>query len=406
MRKIIYTIALFCLFLAACEKSEDFHYKQSVIDAEAVDSILLKANHDMMVATPQNALTLTLSLYTRIDKPDTTLYYHLLNSRVKEGGIRYYYRTTAGEEKEFSGNLFYGLPSVSGEITLYAKVFDRKSNEVKVNVREAKTPDHYIERDIQVIFHVVEYGGLAETDYSLVPEFMLKKLKKANIAFRKTASLAPNATDVKLNFVPATKAPNGSVLQSPGWDLLTISESTVEETIAAGKTFDFNTFITKKKLAWDYTQYLNIWIVRTSKTIPSPSPCFITETTAGLNGLKLKVVAPPYSFLPTDYGIILEYNQFVKEDLAYYLGQYLGLLPTSYPKKKIPAVDTDYCEDTFMYSSNDDRYDFKTDPKRNITYPSDNIMDKKSTSTTITYDQLKRILLILENSPVRQNWQA
>ncbi len=405
MKKIIYIIAMLSLLLNACEKGVDFNYQLPGLQAGDVDSILLTANHDMMVADTRNNLTLQLSLYTRVEKPDTVLYYPLLNSRADSKAIRYFYTTATGQETEISSNILNGAEILEGELTCYAKVFDQKSNPLKIKVRKALTPASYPERDIQVIFHVVEYGGLLVTDYKLTPEFVTQKLQKANIAFRQMASVAPNAVDSKINFVAARENVNGNLLENPGWDLYTIAQNTIEATATPNAPFDINTFISKNKLNWDYSKYLNIWIVRTNKSIPSPAPLYLTQSTSGLEGLSLQIVQPPYNFQPTDYGIVIEYNQFIKENLAYFLGQYLGLLPTAYSKNSVPATDTDYCDDTFMYSTNDENYEFKTDPQRNISYLSDNIMDKKSTSTTISMDQLKRMLLILEYSPVRQNWK-
>lgn len=404
MKKIIYITAVLSLLLNACEKGEDFNYQLPGLQAGDVDSILLTANHDMMVAGSKNDLTLQLYLYTRIEKPDTILYYPLLNSRADSKAIRYFYTTSGGQETEIGSPVFNGAEIPEGELTFYAKVFGKKSNELKVNVRQPIPSASYPEKDIQVIFHIVEYGGLLVTDYKITPGFVMQKLQKANIAFRQMASIAPNAVDSKINFRAARENVNGNLLENPGWDSYTISQSLIETTATTGKPFDINTFITKNKLNWDNSKYLNIWIVRTQKSVPSPAPLYLTQATPGLEGLSLQIVQPPFSFQPTDCGIVIEYNQFIKEDLAYFLGQYLGLLPTAYKKNNIPATDTDYCNDTFMYSTNDENYEFKTDPKRNIGYLSDNIMDKKSTSTTISMDQLKRMLLILEYSPVRQSW--
>ena len=404
MKRLIYILISMIPFFTSCEKGEDFNYQMSNLNEQDVDSISLTANHDMMLNEKGNLLSLKLYLYKKIVKEDKTHYYTLLESRAPQKAIAYCYVGEDGQEKEISSPLIAGDMLNAGNYKVYAKVFGKKSNELPLLVRKPESLN-FPERNIDIIFHVVEFGGLPVTEYRITAEFIKKKLDKANIAFRKISSTAPNAVDCKLNFIPVVNDEKGNLMEHPGCNFTFIPKEKIEDLDPTSKTVDYNSFIKKNRLFWGKGKVLNVWIVRTKKSVPTSAPGYIDQDLPELKGLKLKIADNSVELNPTDCGIVIEYNSFIKENLAMFLGKYLGLLPTSYSKNKVPAVDTDYCDDTFMYSSNDQSFEYKNDPKRNIGFTSDNIMDTKSTGTTVSLDQAKRINLILEHSPARKIWK-
>lgn len=407
MKKIGFYIGLL-MSLCACEKGTDFDYRLASFTAADIDSICLRANHDRLILSTGNVLDLSLKLYKKQESGDGVSWMPLLGERLDPAQVKYFWRQGDGPEQEWKGPRFSLAGENTDEIVFYATVLGKKSNEVKVIPR---LPLPVVkERTIQLIFHVVEDGTLKETEFKLEPRHIQAKVEKAQLGFRKSVSTAPNAVDTKINFVLAENSPAGNRLENPGWDKLEIPAEYLDEYL--DKYLDdhsttevwesVNRFIETKSLLWNPKEYLNIWIVRTKKLETQVLPQYKKVGAEDLPGVALTELTDETEIPPTAWGLVIRYEDFVQNDLAYFLGGGFGLLKTSYPGSTEPEQDVDYCEDTFMYGEGSDAYPAKSDGNRGFSYMSDNIMDKSSASTVVSQDQFRRILFVLENCPVRQ----
>lgn len=177
--------------------------------------------------------------------------------------------------------------------------------------------------------------------------------------------LENNSVDMDLEFVLATKDPEGNTLPETGINRTQVNESTM----------DCEQFMENKdnlKYLWDTNRYINIVLYKFSnENILGISHLPYTVSPDNLDGLNQLNFLPEHSNLTYPHCVSINnkyiyerasiegsyYNsQDVVATIAHELGHYLGLLH-AFNEKKINGStitdlceDTDYCEDTPAYN--------------------------------------------------------
>jgi hypothetical protein len=423
MKKINYI--LFFLLIAttmftACDKSENFEYSFQKAVFDDIDSVAIKVNHTTLLLDGKSELDLDLSLHQFYDyvdfKGDTIKRSRILiESRLEKGDIKYFYQYEGKEPVEIGSRTFIGDKGTDeNKAYVFADVLGKQSIKTEIKLKKFAIDNNlYSEKTIPVIFHALESSELNNTDFRIGQEHVMAKFTEINNAYQRLVNQSPNGFDTKLKFVPAQFGPDGSKLKIPGLNIIQLSEETVEEEydeMTDGKDFDFNDYIKKKNLVWDYTQYFNIWVISSKGELDLDFlPKHVLTGKNTLPGLDMVEVneGDPILSLALDVGAVVFYNEFVQLPFGKLAGTWLGLLDTGYEGRVPPAIDTDYCDDTFVYSIDIQGTSIaKKDVFTDFRYQSTNIMDKKSMNTVVTFEQGKRILHVLNNCPTRMCWKS
>jgi len=132
-------------------------------------------------------------------------------------------------------------------------------NAMQGNKRRIVSDTHYYQ--IPVVFHVLYNNSNENIDSS----YINSQLKELNLAFRKLTSdtqrirsiFKPIAADVRIQFVLATKDPDGN--PSNGITRTYTTKTTFSKDIYGNYTTDMKFASKGGKDAWNPTRYLNIW---------------------------------------------------------------------------------------------------------------------------------------------------
>ncbi len=281
---------------------------------------------------------------------------------------------------------------------------------------------------LPVVFHVL-YSREDNRQQYTDPGHLQEVMKNVNLLYRNCG------TDMNLEFVMATKDPDGNPLPEPGVNRLKWSPSIM----------DCNEFMKSDEqkyldLMWDQNRYINIVLYTfADNNLMGYSSFPYTVAPAALDGCEQlpSVIAPEQLSHPQCvsinnkfiYDMRADYTQpcnvetYIPSDivvtLAHEIAHYLGLrhafsedLTQSNPYNT--CVDSDFCADTPPYNKYsydnllksfgadyprhfDDLVE-RIDCKTGEVYPSTNIMDYAVTyGNAFTPDQRDRIRYILEN---------
>ncbi|CAG4991015.1 hypothetical protein DYBT9275_00659 [Dyadobacter sp. CECT 9275] len=228
----------------------------------------------------------------------------------------------------------------AGEYRFVAKGLGIESNEIVI--KAISLPAYAIVR-LPVIFHEINRQNLTGNEIRRLTDGMTKAYRnKLNLA---NGPKDQNATDVYVEFYPATRGLDGNPLSVPGLDRVASQKTS----FAQEDTYydSFNSF-------WDPEQYLNIWVYpNITGSYANASWAYfgvVTEPMVGM-GTGVKGSSPWFPF-----GIFLNASHLsstTEEILAHEVGHMFGLdhvfAGNGSSFEPCTAADPDHCSDTPYY---------------------------------------------------------
>jgi len=423
MKYIIYFLLVVSVFQIACDKNEDFEYDLHKTTAIDFDSIKLTYAHNILLTDGVSELTFDISLhkYFEFENANGSVEKssHVLpDSRIAETDRKFYYQYEGADPVAMVSNVFIADENtVEDKVFIYTEVLGVQSPKQEITLRKPVIPNElYAEKTIPVVFHVVNYQGTSTLDFKLEYEHILAKFTEINKVYRRLVNRSPNGFDTKINFVPAEYSPWGDKLKYPGMNVVTTSNEYIEddyESMTGNPNLDFNDYIQRRWMNWDSNKYFNVWVVKSKRGIGeygwnlNYSPKHVITGHNNLAGLNMQEVSPGdvLNANPLDAGAVISYNDFTRTNFTAVAGKWLGLFETINWWGDPAPADTDFCDDTFVYGYEYYQSPVKIDSHYNFTYQSTNIMDFTTTNTTVTLEQAKRMLHVLNYCPTRMCWK-
>ena len=419
-QKIYILLIIYSLF-AACKK-EDFQYEIPQGSTLTIDSVAFSTGSSSLIADGKSALSFIIQAYS---KRKVTINGVVSDSMVLIPEDR----IPESDKKVFDNNnvetgLSYSTTSASPDnVSFYAKIGNVQSASQAVSIKAPGTV--YDKITIPVIFHVFELNKTDTKRYSWYQEVKQEKFEELvsglNAIFNREGTNAPTGNSANVEFVLATKGPDGKTLDNPGHQTYGYASSFDW----GWATFNATTLIKNNadRLLWDPTKYLNVWILPSSVffggiTTTRPSYTLSATPLEGLESMLHVASAAEVPLTePEGVGLMIGRDELHSAlrgpapNVAYRFGMFYGLFQT-YTYDWDPSV-TDYCDDTQKFSLNQYRDIYKKTPE-GILFRAENIMDATfidfnveggqslvSRVNTITADQSARMRYVLENCPER-----
>jgi len=402
------------LLLFACTP-EDYTYRDNrVMDVSCVDSVALVANHVMVVADGYAQLELFPKLFTRNGD-------QLPDDRVKTEWLEYVSESGDALSRYFS-TPDAGLAGQSVTARLRIRGTALESNPVTFRIVAPLPAEYTSEIRIPVVFHICQtmedvesFGG----EYKR--EQIGSLLEKLNHMLDGSTTHNPVGVNTHIRLEPALYDPYGKKLAEPG-----INRSTVKKIGAENRYEDF---LTQQHLIWPAEHYLNIWLISDremavddfgNKISALCRPYYVMPGTEGLpEGIAWKEYAGE-TLAACESGIIYKLQEldnidrdflngsgFANNELGYYLGQYLGLLPTCH---LYDGSMTDYCEDTHDYGRDEQaagNNETWYKEANGCYFRAENIMDDpRGTHCSVSREQCIRMRWVLNHCPGREAWKS
>lgn len=421
MKNILYTLFIL-LGLSSCKK-EEFNYEIYQPLVEDVDSLYFSTGSPTLVADGQAKLQFVVEAFRQVqittengEVKDTMMYVD--HTLLPAGSVRLFV-----DGQEIDGMEFGTTTATQAEMTFYAQIGNVKSAEKDVQIRQPQAlgPKRYVD----VVFHVFE---LNPTDAAYDPltyqEVSSKQLEEAiayaNQVFQNELGKDPNGGVANIEFRLATKNASGATLAVPGYNRILYNSTWRAGTIYVPSDFT-NRINSTASYRWAPDRFLNIYILpwgaSTSlgdnraayQIVPTDE-----EPLQGIAQVVSSVDEVPTTDFYTTYGLGVHRTVFFpgtdrKVEIASYLGTYYGLYRTSSPSG---TTVVDYVEDTRKYltGSNQSANTLNNLLKTAIDgekFLANNAMDDiryASLRNSFTIDQVERMRLVMERSPVRQAW--
>lgn len=279
-------------------------------------------------------------------------------------------------------------------------------HKVEVTVQQ-DTVSGEIHYELPVVFHVI-YSDANDTIQYVKSEIITKLIAQCNQLYQNNS----NSVDMNLELVPATEAPDGTVLTEPGihrFQRTTSYLQNSEKFLSEDNTKDGD-------LLWNPNQYVNVFVFTfTEKNVLGRTTLPHTPRQNSLPGLRANNTY--YTKVPNfPWGITLNntylYEETAYKTLAHELGHYLGLFHVFAVSDC--STESDYCDDTPNYNrseyeawlaENNDNLTIQEKYQRQScdgqAFTSYNIMDYEvSYMDRFTADQFLRIRHVLEHSPL------
>ncbi len=413
----------------SCSPEDITYYNNEEVDIATIARVILEPNQRRLIADGHAQLDLRPVMFDQkgIRIPDT---------RVKEEWLEY----TSDEDISLSRHFSTTETSLIGKtVTIRVKIkgTDIESSPDSCRIIAPLEEKYTSDIIIPVIFHILQtkediesYGG----PYS--DEKITLHLSKLNNLFAGTTSVNPVGVNTHIRFEMARYTPEGQKMLTPGIERLTIQELNAADTING-----FADFLTARHLLWPPERYMNIWLISDRKnkvndfanTISADCyPHYVYPGTPADNrpeGIAWQEISPGTTFGPQNAGVIYKLQELdvvsrefsdksylasVNNELAYYIGCYLGLFTTCTFSTGTPGIDVelkpDYCDDTMNYWGTDFmNRTFNTSwykQAQGCYFRSENIMDDPTgLHISVSKNQCERIRWVLENCPERAAWK-
>lgn len=399
----------------ACTPDDPTYRDNDIVDINSITSIKLHPNHMMVLADGKAALDFNPALYCDSVK--------VVDHRVEDCWLEFHTLEGQTVERKYTTS---DIALCGSEVKVYAclKGRDIYSDTVSFTIEKPLEPNLQ-EIVIPVIFHIVQttedivsYGG------SFTCDRIKLILSKLNNAFSGEVSVNPVGVNTKILFRPALFDPSGSKLDEPGIHRF--------ETDEINSDNFYTDFLKQEKLIWEPEHYMNIWIVSDgNNTITNfgyniSQKCKPKYKTAGTSdepeGLGLVELPAGHDWQPLEAGLIYKLQLFnlssfiqgktQDNTFIYYVGNYLGLLPTwGYKLYGNTVAAQDYCTDTQKYTVDMDDKSQNTGwekvANKTFHFTAENIMDDQiALHRSISKDQCLRIRWVLQNCPERAFWKS
>lgn len=405
-----YLLALMLLAISCLPEDIDY-VNINEVSIDSVTRLQLRPNHFLLATDGISELDLNVVAYKQQG-------IEMLPSRVGEDWIEYY--TTGGER---IGRYYTNTGAAAGDsICIYAQLkgygqltdstllADLRTDTAVIHFRDPVPLEEWETITYPVVFHIVQTADDIKNYGEAPSRRILEFFDKLNRVFARECNVSANGTDTKIRFRLAEYDPYGQPLPEKGINRYVLETGTIGS--------DYDQFIVSKKLNWNYSQYLNIWLIpgaeQPANKMCKPTSVYTDAVGDVPAGLALTLVAPEAAAArvaqPYQAGIvmnlkdIISYNEGI-QDIAFYAGRYFGLLDNSATKEPI-----NYCEDVFTYAQNETTQGYTkraAGPDGNYYFQSENIMDDPvGLHRTITIDQAARIRFITRYCPDRQAWRS
>lgn len=410
-------IWILALCFACTPDRYEFH-EMEPMDMANIGQIKLCLSHDRLLADGKAEIEFTPMLTTK----DSAA---VDDSRVNHDLIEY--RTLSGET--LPKNYSTANASLIGkEIKVYASVrgYDLISDTVTFTVTDPSPVNAFEEITIPIVFHIIQSEDDITSYGGEVPQERINRLlDKINNTFSGAVSNNATGVDTKIRFKAAQYDPHRNKLNEPG-----INRIYVDTVKDVGKD-EYASFIAQQNAMWDYTKYLNIWMLSDAtgeyqtfyRTITTKcTPRYVTDAADiehAPEGLELSEKTADWTPVANEVGIVYklqsafsmvrDFGESEDNELTNCLGIYLGLLPTwGSSETQIPE---DYCTDTQSYYGKSNYYE----SINNSTYKrmgdyyflSENIMDDPTgTHRSVSVQQAQRMHWVLQHCPERSCWKS
>lgn len=421
MKNILYMLVIL-LGMSSCKK-EEFNYEIYQPQVGDVDSIYFSTGSPSLVADGQAKLQFVVEAFRKVQinaengqVNDTMMYVD--HTLLPAGAVQFFANGQPVEGMEFGTT-----ETNQAEMTFYAQIGDVKSSEKEVQIRQPQALG--AKRYVDVVFHVFELNSTdAAYDPLTYQEIGTKQLEEAiayaNEVFQNDLGKDPNGGVANIEFRLATKNASGTTLAVPGYNRILYNSTWRSQTIYVPGDFT-NRINSTASYRWAPDRFLNIYILpwgaSTSlgnnragyQIVPSGE-----EPLEGIAQIVGSAAEVPTTDFYTTYGLGVHRTVFFpgtdrKVEIASYLGTYYGLYRTSSPSGT--TVD-DYVDDTRKYltGSNQTANTLNNLLKTAIDgekFLANNAMDDiryASLRNSFTVDQVERMRLVMERSPVRQAW--
>lgn len=404
------------LLLASGCSPEDYTYHDNdIVDISTIDSVVLVPNHVLLLADGNAQLDLRPMLYTKEKN-------QILDSRIKEEWLEYSSESGVVLNRHFSTS---DASLIGQTITARVKIkgTDVESQPVSFQVTAPLDDKYTSEIKIPVVFHIVQTTEDIESYGGAYPQERLDLLQvKLNNMLSGIASVNPVGVNTHIRMELAHFDQNGKKMAEPGINRLVVKEIDFTNNLA--------NFLKAQRLIWPVDKYMNIWLIsdRDKKignyhnTVSSNClPQYVyagTPTDGRPKGITWREFPSGGTFQLKESGVIYKLQDLDEinrpfdlsnsNELGYYIGRYLGLLPTcNYGGDKAVA---DHCEDTHDY------FPDKKAPGENKTwykqangcyFRAENIMDDpQGVHCSVSKNQCERMRWVLENCPERAAWKS
>lgn len=409
--------------LIACSPDEYVAFDNENPNPKTIDSIHLMLNHSKLIADGKAELELYPKMFDNRD-------FKILDTRVKEEWIEYISDTNIDFKRRFSVS-DVSLIGKTVTVKMQIKGTNIQSNPVSFEIVAPLDEKFQEEITIPVIFHIIQtvediesYGG----EYS--QDRIEKHLTKINHLFAGTSSKNAVGVNTHIKFQLAEYDNNGNKMLNHG-----INRHKIQDFDKALAKNNFADFLKSQNLIWSPDKYLNIWLISDRKEqvfdfantyAKNCRPLYVYPNTPieqRPQGVKWQTLPNNKVFQPKEIGIIYRLQDLDLIDrkinnasgfdsganeLAHYIGSYLGLLPTFVLNTSV--VGNDYCDDTINY------WGSIGSPRKNTTwykemgdfyFRSENIMDDPTgLHISVSKNQCERMRWVLNNCPERAAWKS
>ena len=414
MKKFILLGLIGLLGYVSCTPDRYVYQEMPMTNMEDIGQIKLCLNHFQLLADGKAEVEL-IPLLTTKDS------FEVADSRIDYSQIEF--RTLSGEvlPQAYSTS---DRSLIGKEISVYAAIpgTGLLSDTVSFTVIDPSPMEDCAEITIPIVFHLIQseaditsYGG------EIPMERIQLLLEKINNTFSGIVSNNATGVDTKIRFEAALYDPYGTLLNEPGINRIYMDE-VVDE--AADQ---YASLIVEQKALWDYTKYLNVWLIsdqqgeydafyRDISTQCVPRYTNVLDLETAPQGLSLSEQPADWSPQPNEVGIVYKLQSLLsmvrgfgknqENELTNCLGYYLGCLPTW---SESETLSEDYCSDTQKYYGKSG-YGINLSLNKRMGdyyFLSENIMDDPSgVHRSVSLQQALRMHWVLQHCPERAMWKS
>lgn len=407
-------IVLGLQLLFSCTPDDESYRDNRVMELSSVDSVALVANHGMVLADGYAQLELFPKLFTKEGN-------QIPDERVKDEWLEYVSESGVALSRYFSTS-DAALIGQTIEARLKIKGTALESKPVSFQVVAPLESKYASEIKIPVVFHIVQTTEDVESFGGAYAQAQIEALlAKLNNMLDGSTTHNPVGVNTHIRLEPALYDPYGKKLLESGINRLTVREINTEN--------KYEDFLNSRHLIWPAEHYMNIWLI--SDRIGSVNDfgnkisalCRPYYVESGAENLPEGIAWKEYAgevLSACESGVIYKLqeldnidrdfsnsNGFANNELGYYIGQYLGLLPTCH---LVNVEGGDYCEDTHDYMPNEHAVGGnKTWYKEanGCYFRSENIMDDpRGGHCSVSREQCIRMRWVLNHCPGREAWKS
>ena len=398
----------------SCSPDDETFHNISEMTVDQIDHIELIANHNMLLADGKAEIELYPRLYTADNNqiPDSRIKDEWLQYIADDGTVLNRHYSTS--DASLIGRTINASLKINGT--------NLTSNQVSFTVIDPMSSKYSTDITIPVIFHIIQtnedvesYGGAYKV------EQIEQVLRKLNYMLSGAISANPVGVDTHIRLTPAIYDPDGNRMIEQGINRLTVSK--------IDNTNYYQDFLSANQLIWPAEHYLNIWLISDRAGDSGNfdisgrcTPAYLLDGATDVpEGLSL-VAYTGQDLTASQAGILYKLQELDNIDrdfeishrimgyneIGYYFGHYLGLMPTC--NYITDEIGNDYCDDTINYfsdpaapSSNHDWYKLS----QGCYFRSENIMDDPTGGhCSVSRDQAIRMRWVLNNCAGRQAWKS